>query len=230
MLGKHGFAEGRIGEGAIGHGSFDDGRANGVDANFGGGAFESGCFREAEHAVFAGDIDACPRKTLNAGDGRHVDDGAAFALLDHLLNFVFEAEPESFQIDVVDVVPVFFGLIDERNPDAFDAGVVEGDVEAAEFLDGFLNHCLDIGRFRNVGFQEESIASCGADETESFVAFGFAAACKHDLGAALCEEDGGVAADAGGAAGDESYFVFEILAHDFSCSEIGAANCSSKRL
>ena len=97
--------------------------------------------------MFAGDVDACARKALNAGDGRHVDDGAASALFEHLLNFVFEAEPEAFEIDVVDVVPVFFGLLDERNPTAFDARVVESDVEAAEFVGGFLNHRLDVGRF-----------------------------------------------------------------------------------
>src|SRR4029077_4234132 len=87
--------------------------------------------------------------------------------------------------------------------------------EATEFFDGCLNNGLHVGSLRNVGFEEETVAASGADEIESFVAFGFAPPGENNFRAVLCEEDGGVAADAGGAASDESYFVFEILAHDF---------------
>ncbi len=40
-----------------------------------------------------------------------------------------------------------------------------------------------------------------------FVAFDFAAPGDYDLGPVFCKENGSVAADAGGAAGDQSNFV-----------------------
>ena len=137
----------------------------------------------------------------------HVDDSAATFLFEHLLNFVFEAEPDSLQIDVHDTVKVFLGLIDNGNPFAFNAGIVKGDVEAAKFVDSFVDERLDIGGFRNVGFYEEGVAARGADEFGGFRSFKFAATCNDDFGARLGKEYGGIAANAGGATGHDGDLV-----------------------
>src|SRR5262249_59034126 len=124
-----------------------------------------------------------------------------------------------FQVDIVNVVPVFFGLVDERHPNTFYAGVVERDIETAIFFDGFLNDRLHIRSFGDVRLQKEAIATGRADKAESFIAFGFTAAGEDDFGACFGEENGSVAADAGSSAGDECYFVLEIIAHECSYRE-----------
>ena len=125
-------------EEAFAHGGFDDRWADGVDADAFGGGFEGSALREREYAVLAGAISCCAGRADKASDGRHVDDGSACALLQHLLDFILEAEPDAFEVDGDGAVPVFLGLLCNRNPRAFNAGVVEGDVEAAILFHGLL--------------------------------------------------------------------------------------------
>jgi hypothetical protein len=125
--------------------------------------------------VFTGRAYGRTRGAHETCHGRHVDDSAASLLFEHLLNFVFEAEPDSLQIGVHDTVKVFLGLIDNGHPFAFNAGIVKGDVEAAKFIDSFVDQRLHIGGFRNVGFYEAGVAARGADEFGGFRSFKFAA-------------------------------------------------------
>src|SRR5207253_1510100 len=89
--------------------------------------------------------------------------------LQHLLNFEFQAQPRSLQIDIDDLVPIFFSLFNDGFPIAFDACVVESDVETSEFFDGFLDLRLNIGGFCSVGFDDESIAASSVDEQQAIV-------------------------------------------------------------
>ena len=154
MHGADTFTGSGVTESAIGHGSFDNGWTDSINANLCGGAFDGGDFGKADDTVFAGDVNAGAGKAHDSGDRRHIDDGTACALLRHLLNFIFEAEEEAFEIDVMDVVPVFLGLVSEGNPCSFDACIVERDVQAAVFLNGFLDDGLNIGTFRDVRLQK----------------------------------------------------------------------------
>jgi len=59
--------------------------------------------------------------------------------------------------------------------------------------------------------QNKRLSPRGRGRIEASV-LGFAPAGEDDFGGRLSEENGGVAADCRGAAGDKRYFVFEILA------------------
>ena len=75
-------------------------------------------------------------------------------------------------------------------------------LEAAKFVDCFLDGRLNVGSFCDVGLDEKTIASGGAEQLDGFVSFGFAASGDDDFGSGFSEEDGGLAADAGSASGD----------------------------
>ncbi len=90
---------------------------------------------------------------------------------------------------------------------------VEGDIETAKFFDSFRDERLNVGGFGDIGLDEEAVAAGGADERDGFVAFDFAAAGDDYLRSVFCEEDGSVASDAGGAAGDQGDFILEFSGH-----------------
>jgi hypothetical protein len=71
-----------------------------------------------------------------------------------LRDFVFEGEPDTFEIDVDGAVPIFFGLFRDGNAFALNARVIEGDVEAAKFFDSFVDERLNIGGLRHIRFHE----------------------------------------------------------------------------
>jgi len=93
--------------------------------------------------VLARAVRSCPRGTDEARDGRHVDDNSA-ALLEHLLNFVLQAKPHAFQIDVDGAVPVFFGLFGNGAPALLDPGVIERNIQTAKLFHRFLDKRANI--------------------------------------------------------------------------------------
>jgi hypothetical protein len=133
--------------------------------------------------VFACDVDARAGKTLYASDGRHVDDGAATTLFDHLLYFIFQAEPRAFEIDVNGLVPFFFGLLDDRDPMALDARVVEGIVKAPKSRDSFFNQGFDFGCTRHIRLDKDSFTPGASDQVHRSVSFRLAPSGYHHPGA-----------------------------------------------
>ncbi len=111
-------------------------------------------------AVFVSPITPCllalyaaaPSSTDQAGNRRHVYNSSAAALLEHLPNFVLQAEPDTFEIDLDGPIPVFFGLSDDGRPDTLDSGVIEGDIQAAKSLHRLLDERLNFGGFRTSVF------------------------------------------------------------------------------
>src|SRR5882757_1914527 len=69
------------------------------------GVFEPGAFRQAEHAVLGGAIDASPGDSDETADRRAVHDGAA-SLLAHLEPLVLHAAPDAAQIDAHHTIEV----------------------------------------------------------------------------------------------------------------------------
>src|SRR5882724_7013371 len=214
-------------EEAFAHWRLDDGRTDSIDTNAFGCRFKSGAFREADDAVLCGAVGGGSSRSDETRDGRHVDDGSARALLQHLLNFVLQAEPDTLEVDGEGAVKVFLRLFSNRNAVAFNAGVVEANVEAAEFLDGLLDKSLDVGGFRNVGWNEDALAARAANEVDGLLAFGLAAAGDDDSGSFFREKHRGVAANAGGAPSDDGDLVLKFLGHRFS-SWLACANCGQQ--
>src|SRR6202041_2407686 len=126
--------------------------------------------------MFATGIRCGSRATHKASDRRHVDDSAAFSLLEHLLDLIFQAEPHTFYVDIDDAIKIFFRLFRDWHPQTLNTRVVESNVHAAEFVDGFLYQRLNVAGLCDVGFYEEGFASCGANKSDCFLSLRFAAA------------------------------------------------------
>lgn len=124
-------------------------------------------------------------------------------------------EDHAQHVDVHDLAIVLDGRVADR-AGPFEAGVGEDDVEAAEGLDGVSDHGLDLGLVGDVGLNEGGAAAGLLNQCDGLFAFLLAATGDDDACALLGEGDGGFAADAAGAAGDENDLVGErlsLLAH-----------------
>lgn len=133
--------------------------------------FERGGLCQSHHAVLARAVRGGPGGTHQAGDGRHVDDGSATALLEHLLNFVLQAKPGAFEVDVDGAVPVFFGLFGDGDPVPLDPGIIERHIQAPKLLHRFLDQRTNFGRLRYVGLHEQAIAASPPCRKRSFSRF-----------------------------------------------------------
>ena len=122
----------------------------------------------------------------------------------------FRHQESAFQIDVDLQVPFFFAAV-ERGVGIEDAGVVEEDVEASEGAHGFIDGAAAFGGFANVGAQEDGLSAVVQDLLGYGMAALLVAAGDGDPGAFFGKQDGGGFADAGGASGDESDFVFRRI-------------------
>src|SRR5450432_2752765 len=81
--------------GTVGHRRLDHCRAYYVYADAASGIFERGGLCETNHAVLARAIRRCASQTYKPRYGRHVHDSSATALLEHLPDFVLEAQPNA---------------------------------------------------------------------------------------------------------------------------------------
>jgi hypothetical protein len=64
---------------------------------------------------------------------------------------------------------------------AFDAGVVEDDVETAVSVDGGADHRLHIFRLRDIGLREQRLSAASADGLDDPLAAGRIAVGHHDV-------------------------------------------------
>ena len=163
MLALAGFRPGlRAGEGspgtleiaAGGERRCDESRADGVDANAVRRKLHRRAFRHADHGRFSGGVNERAGVAAQTGDGGGVDDDALGAAAPKAPGRVLDPEKHALGEHVEGVVPVLRGRLGERADGAADAGVVEHDVEPAELALREIQHRLDVGLLRNVGFDE----------------------------------------------------------------------------
>ena len=93
------------------------------------------------------------------------------------------------------------------------AGIVEGDVEPAEFLDGQRHQRLGIVLRAHVAGQRDGLAACRLDLRDQLSSSACAAGADDELGAFGGEELGRRPADAGAGAGDDGDLVCQAT-HD----------------
>src|SRR4029077_1335572 len=125
----------------------------------------------------------------------------------HLLYFKFQAEPCALEIDINRPVPVFFALFNDRRPITFDAGGVEGTVQSAESPYRLLDQRLDVDQPRDIGLDEQSVATSTPDQIDSFVPFIFPAPGDHYFGASFSKQNRGFASNARGSARHQRNFA-----------------------
>src|SRR5436189_1448810 len=116
---------------------------------------------------------ACDRGTIY--------DGAA-TCLQHLGDLVLHGKPDAFDINAHHRIEIGFSLIDERWLHlAFDAGVVEGDIETATRLHSMLDQRLDLGRYQDIRPPEAGRSTGLTDHRDCFLTTLNVAITDHDL-------------------------------------------------
>src|SRR5215211_1397131 len=92
---------------------------------------------------------------MHRGD---VDDATSAALGDHLTGGLLAAYIHPREVDGDHPLPRLEGRL-EKGSLLFDAGVVNHDIQAAEFLDGLLDQVLHAIRRRDIGLDGDGLAS-----------------------------------------------------------------------
>lgn len=121
----------------------------------------------------------------------------------HCAQLVFHAQQRAEHIGVEGRGVALRRLIDDRAGLAFRAGVVDGDIEAAEAGDGLVHQSADLGVVAHVGFDEERLRTQRMEFGFERLALRHAASGNDQAGMGACECQGGGTADAGEGAGDE---------------------------
>src|SRR5471030_1675289 len=186
-LGRHGGDEAGLGllvaaDDAVQHRRVDRTWRSVVDAHAGSCHFQRGRLGQAVDGMLAGYVQRGARQADLAGDRRDVDDAAA-ALRNHYRQLIFQAEEDAQHVGVEDGVVVLDGLAGDRAADAFVAGVVDGDVEAAVAGHGRFDELPHVVFLADVGQHEVGF---GAELAQFGLQFGAglgAAARDDQLGA-----------------------------------------------
>ncbi len=126
-------------------------------------------------------------------------------MLQHLRHLVFHAEPNAFEVDITDLVPVLLAHF-VHGPAFKCAGVVKGAVETAVPFDDVLYQILDLASLSHVVLHEFGLAACSADLLNDRFALVLSARRDYHGGPVLRQGHRGGAADAGVAAGDQGDF------------------------
>ena len=100
-----------------------------------------------------------------------------------------------------------------RRRHVLDAGIVDEDVEPAEFAQSCFDHRADRVRFRHVGggVVDANVVILGDAFARSFNLLRLAEAVQHHVGASPGERAGDAETDAAGRAGDQRDFALQRL-------------------
>lgn len=91
--------------------------------------------------MFAGSIGRISWETGDSGDSSHVDDDAV-VLFCHLLQLIFHAKKHTGKIDVYQTAPVLLRIIAGAGFGTESAGVVDGEIQTAKFLNRLYHYFL----------------------------------------------------------------------------------------
>ena len=151
--------------------------------------------------------------------GADVDDDAAVAGRDHVLEHFAGGQHAAGEVHPDDLVPFVELEIPHVGGGAADAGVVDEDVDAAEGVDGLLHGVDDVLLFEDVHGDGESLAPHGFELLDGRVQVLLVTGGQADDGPFFHEALGDGLADARAAAGDEGHLVFQsVVSHGLSPS------------
>ena len=103
------------------------------------------------------------------------------------------------------------GLLGDRPGLAFGAGIVDGDIEAAEAGDGLVDQVPHVVLVAHIGANEFRLRAERAEFGDQRLAGVVAAAGDDDAGAFAGKGQGGGAADAGQGAGDQDNGIAHVI-------------------
>ena len=167
--------------------------------------------RQAEHGVLGHDVHRAALQAAQRGGRGHVDDVGRGALLEEDLDGVLAAQVHGALVGLVDHVIDFLRGFVNGELTVKHAGVVDQNVQVAEFFETGVEHGVDLRRIAHVRLDRQDDA--GGVLRRDFVAQVFqplqAARRGDDLGALHGEQPRGGAADAGTRAGHDDDLAFK---------------------
>ena len=152
--------------------------------------------------MLAGGVERGARRAALTHGRRQIDDAAKTLRLHHP-QLVLHAEQHAEHIGIEGSGVTVRALLGHRAGSAFGAGIVDGDVEAAEPGDGFVDQVLHVAFVADVGANEFGFRAKPAKFADQRLAGIIAAAGNHDIGTFMGEGERGGAADPGQRAGDQ---------------------------
>ncbi|MNQ80540.1 hypothetical protein D3C85_955250 [compost metagenome] len=141
----------------------DHRRTHGVDPDFLLGIFDGRRLGQADHRMFRGCVDAHFRRRPKAGHRCRIDDRTA-PLRQQQRQLVFHAQPDTFDVDAHDRVELVERTFGQLALLDFDAGIVEGIVEATVSIDHLLHQIFYIAFQGNVAAHEGRFATGGTNQ------------------------------------------------------------------
>src|SRR5882757_7714240 len=191
-----------------GHGRLDEARSYGVDGDIARRDFDGNGFGQSDEAGFRSNVVGLPRVAAFRDDGGDVDD-AAGAGFHHRRQHLLDAKMRAGEIGADDGVPVV-GLHAHGQAVAGDGGVVDQDVDLAEFFEDGFEPGLDLVDVGDVHFDGEGFPALGDDLLHKFGQLLLVPRGNGDLGAGFGEGVRSVAANALRRTRNDSYFILQI--------------------
>ncbi|MOA08438.1 hypothetical protein D3C78_1282020 [compost metagenome] len=145
------------------------------------------------------------------GMGRGDVDDAADALLDHLWQHRFAAEPGAVQINSEAATPIFFGH-DQRITEHVDPGAVDQHIDAPVQLNGAFGHGMQVGLMRDIRLQRLHVVTLLTPVHGNRFDFFRLNITDHQFRLLRGERRNNGFADALGGAGQQHDLVFQTLA------------------
>src|SRR5262245_45618333 len=138
----------------------------------------------------------------------YVDDTSAAFGRPQMPDEFLRGEKDAFQIDVENLVVIFFAHFPEWRM-RFESGVVDQNIEPSKMLDALINQSPDVFDIAQIGFHDQSAAAGGLDFGQRFFrALRRAIVIDDDIRAFPGEANGDGASDALTASRYERNFVF----------------------
>src|SRR5258708_5493260 len=190
------------------HGRLDETGSHGVDRDVARSDFDGDGFGEADEAGFGGDVVGLPGVAAFGDDGRDVDDPAG-AGFHHRRQHLLDADVCAGKIGSDDRVPIV-RLHAHGQAVAGDGGVVDEDIDLAEFFEDGFEAGFDLVDVGDVHFYGEGFAALGNNFLDEFGKFFLVASGDGNFGPGFGERVRRVAADALRRTRDHSYFILQI--------------------
>src|SRR5579883_1279848 len=189
------------------HGCLDKAWSDGVHGDITRGDFDADGLGEADQAGFSGNVIGLAGVAGLRDDAGDVDD-AARARLHHRRQRLLDAEMRAGEVGANDGIPV---LLFHAHGQAIagDGGVVDENIEPAEFLEDLLEAGFDLFGLGDIHFDREGFAAARGDFGGQRGELFFVASGNGDLGAGLGESQSGVPADSLRRTGDDSDLILE---------------------
>jgi hypothetical protein len=185
------------------HRGLDAARRHGVDAQAARGIFQRRRAGEGQHRSLGGGVERQPWVGIAQAAHRAVVDDDAAPGWQHQRDLRLHRQEQRPDVDVEDGVEDLVRLLGERRAPLLDAGIVEGDVEAAELVAGLLDGAADAIGIAEVD-RDETGGAAGRPACRGGVVTAVGVAAEDgDVGAAPREGERGRPSDAGGSAGDQ---------------------------